>query len=92
MENMILTAHSLGLGTCWVGAFDEDELWDSLNAMMDLENFIDGWVYEIYTAKGDPTSNARIWRPRRNDAERHRGPLATPDLIDRFVQRAVTPP
>ena len=25
-ENMILTAHSLGLGTCWVGAFDEDML------------------------------------------------------------------
>ena len=25
-ENMILTAHSLGLGSCWVGAFDEDML------------------------------------------------------------------
>ena len=23
-ENMVLAAHSLGLGTCWVGAFDED--------------------------------------------------------------------
>ncbi|MBW2977135.1 nitroreductase family protein [Candidatus Woesearchaeota archaeon] len=27
MENMLLTAHSLGLGACWVGAFDEDEIW-----------------------------------------------------------------
>ena len=26
MENMLLTAHSLGLGSCWVGAFDEDEI------------------------------------------------------------------
>ena len=26
MENMLLTAHSLGLGACWVGAFDEDEI------------------------------------------------------------------
>ena len=26
IENMLLTAHSLGLGTCWVGAFDEDEI------------------------------------------------------------------
>ncbi|MBS3131290.1 nitroreductase family protein [Candidatus Woesearchaeota archaeon] len=26
IENMLLTAHSLGLGSCWVGAFDEDEL------------------------------------------------------------------
>ena len=25
-ENMLLTAHSLGLGSCWVGAFDEEEI------------------------------------------------------------------
>jgi nitroreductase len=25
-ENMLLTAHALGLGGCWVGAFDEDKL------------------------------------------------------------------
>ncbi|MBI2134761.1 nitroreductase family protein [Candidatus Woesearchaeota archaeon] len=27
IENMLLTAHSLGLGSCWVGAFDEHEIW-----------------------------------------------------------------
>ncbi len=26
IENMLLTAHSLGLGACWVGAFDEDRI------------------------------------------------------------------
>src|SRR3989338_369638 len=26
MQNMLLTAHSLGLGACWVGAFDEEEI------------------------------------------------------------------
>ncbi len=26
IENMLLTAHSLGLGSCWVGAFDETEI------------------------------------------------------------------
>src|SRR3989344_4399094 len=26
IQNMLLTAHSLGLGTCWVGAFDEEEI------------------------------------------------------------------
>tara|TARA_Y100000310_G_scaffold341787_1_gene442130 strand:+ start:29158 stop:29823 length:666 start_codon:yes stop_codon:yes gene_type:complete len=31
IENMLLTAHSLGLGTCWVGAFDEDEIFRILN-------------------------------------------------------------
>ena len=31
MENMLLTAHSLGLGACWVGAFDEDEIFRVLN-------------------------------------------------------------
>ena len=30
VENMLLTAHSLGLGSCWVGAFDEDMLRRSL--------------------------------------------------------------
>lgn len=25
-ENMLLTAHSLGLGACWIGAFDEDRV------------------------------------------------------------------
>lgn len=31
IENMLLTAHSLGLGSCWIGAFDEDEIWRILN-------------------------------------------------------------
>jgi len=26
IENMLLTTHSLGLGACWVGAFDENEI------------------------------------------------------------------
>jgi len=26
IENMLLTAHSLGLGACWVGAYEEDAL------------------------------------------------------------------
>ena len=30
-QNMLLTAHSLGLGSCWVGAFDEEEIRSILN-------------------------------------------------------------
>ena len=36
IENMLLTAHSLGLGTCWVGAFDEDEIWRILGLPEDV--------------------------------------------------------
>ncbi len=31
IENMLLIANSLGLGTCWVGAFEEDKVKDILN-------------------------------------------------------------
>ena len=31
-QNILLTAYSLGLGACWVGAFDEAELKEVLNA------------------------------------------------------------
>lgn len=30
VQNMLLTAYSLGLGTCWIGAFEEDEVSDVL--------------------------------------------------------------
>ena len=31
-QNILLTAHSLGLGTCWTGAFNEDEAREAVNA------------------------------------------------------------
>jgi len=31
-QNILLTAHSLGLGTCWIGAFNEDEAKEAVNA------------------------------------------------------------
>jgi len=36
IENMLLTAHNLGLGSCWVGAFDEDDLWRILGLPEDI--------------------------------------------------------
>lgn len=30
VQNLMLTAHSLGLGTCWIGAFDEDRAKEAL--------------------------------------------------------------
>jgi hypothetical protein len=34
-----------------------------LGELMEVDNFIDYWIYEIYTSKGDHT-NIRYWRPR----------------------------
>jgi nitroreductase len=31
-QNILLTAHSLGLGACWIGAFNEGEAKETLNA------------------------------------------------------------
>ena len=30
VQNMLLTAHDIGLATCWIGAFDENEVSDTL--------------------------------------------------------------
>ena len=30
-QNMLLAAHSLGLGACWIGAFDEDQISNTFN-------------------------------------------------------------
>tara|TARA_Y100000310_G_scaffold315482_1_gene366064 strand:- start:10947 stop:11669 length:723 start_codon:yes stop_codon:yes gene_type:complete len=35
-ENMLLTAHSLGLGACWIGAFDEDGLKTTLGIIEEV--------------------------------------------------------
>ena len=35
MENMALTAHGIGLGTCWLGAFYEDKVKDALGIPAD---------------------------------------------------------
>jgi nitroreductase len=31
-ENILLTAHELGLATCWIGAFNEEAVADAINA------------------------------------------------------------
>ena len=37
IENMLLTAHSLGLGTCWVGSFEDDQVRSILNIPQKLK-------------------------------------------------------
>ena len=36
LQNMILAAHSLGYGACWIGAFDEDRIKDILDIPPEL--------------------------------------------------------
>lgn len=35
-ENMLLAAHSLGLGSCWIGAFDENKISSILNLIKEV--------------------------------------------------------
>jgi len=37
IENMLLTANSLGLGTCWIGSFEDDEVRKILNIPQKLK-------------------------------------------------------
>jgi len=37
IENMLLVANSLGLGTCWIGAFEEDKVKNILNMPQKLK-------------------------------------------------------
>ncbi len=37
IENLMLKAHALGLGTCWVGAFEEEEVARTLNLPANLK-------------------------------------------------------
>ena len=37
IEHMVLTAQELGLGTCWVGAFNEDEVKEILNIPSEIK-------------------------------------------------------
>ena len=37
MQNMILAAHSLGYGTCWIGAFDENKVSELLHVPEDKQ-------------------------------------------------------
>ena len=36
IENILLTACSMGLGTCWIGAFKEEEIRKVINAPKDM--------------------------------------------------------
>jgi len=46
-----------------------EAVYDRLCQWIDIDNLIDSWIYEIYTVKGDPTSNSRLWRPRTEDGK-----------------------
>ncbi len=44
----------------------EDRNYERALSWMDMPNFIDYWIYELYAGKGD-NQNIRYWRPRRPD-------------------------
>lgn len=54
IQNMLLTVHDLGLGACWVGAFDESSVTKILHLPKHLRPIAIipiGWPDEAYSAK-----------------------------------------
>lgn len=40
---------------------------DQLHAMVDIDNFIEYWLFEVFTAKVDNAANLRYWRAKQAD-------------------------
>jgi len=60
IQNIMLTAHSLGLGSCWVGAFKEEEIRKVIRAPKEMR----------------PIALIPIGYPNENPAARNRRPLS----------------
>jgi len=60
IQNIMLTAHSLGLGSCWVGAFKEEEIRKVIKAPKEMR----------------PIALIPIGYPNENPAARNRRPLS----------------
>ena len=55
-QNILLTAHSLGLGTCWIGAFNEDEARETVNAPEGVRPVA---IIPVGVANGNPKQRSR---------------------------------
>ena len=60
IQNILLTATSLGLGTCWIGAFKEEEVRKVINAPKDIR----------------PVAMITVGYPDESPPPRHRRPLS----------------
>jgi len=58
IQNIMLRAHSLGLGTCWIGAFDEQAVKSALKIVGDIH--VDGMITLGYP-------NEKVKAPKRMD-------------------------
>lgn len=56
IQNMLLTAHSLGLGTCWIGAFDENAVREIIGVP---DNVKPVGIITVGYPDEKPTSNRR---------------------------------
>ena len=55
-QNILLTAHSLGLGTCWTGAFNEDEAREAVNAPEGVRPVA---IISVGISSGNPKQRSR---------------------------------
>jgi SagB-type dehydrogenase family enzyme len=57
-QNVLLTACSLGLGTCWIGAFDEQAVKSVINAPVDMRPVV--MIPIGYPAESPPQRSRRL--------------------------------
>lgn len=67
-QNILLTAYSLGLGTCWVGAFDEDQARKAVNAPKEMR----------------PVAIIPVGYPNESPTQRNRRPISQIIHYERF--------
>lgn len=75
-ENMLLAAHSLGLGSCWIGAFDENKVSAVLNLIKEVRPQIIlpiGYALEVEPApqkfRAENVTYLEEWWGRLKDAD-----------------------
>ncbi|MCB9234532.1 MAG: CotH kinase family protein [Bacteroidia bacterium] len=44
-------------------------VWDYIQKRINIPEFIDHWVLEVYTSKGDPGRNTRLWRENKEGSQ-----------------------
>lgn len=49
----------------------QDSIYEQLKERINFDEYIDFWIFEIYSSKGDTYANIRYWRPKQENGKWH---------------------